>query len=110
MSEAKTKRTKQAVTRGPNRRPRKLVSRAQGQSLRKGMAEALQGVIPAPPDFTAATHKSWRKKLEALTALVEARDLDGLRAFQVNPILTSPKALARYRDCAIAAIEAQARR
>ena len=100
MSEAKTKRTKQ-VTPEP-------VSK--GQRLPKGMAEALQGVIPEPPDFTANTHKSWRKKLEALTALVEARDLTGLRAFQVNPISTSPKALARYRDCAVAAIEAQAQR
>ncbi|MGH7113430.1 MAG: hypothetical protein ACREE9_02945 [Stellaceae bacterium] len=71
------------------------------------MAAAQQGIMPIPPDFSADCHKRFRKRLDDLTALVEARDLDGLRGFAIKPIPTSPKALARYRDCAIVAIEVQ---
>ena len=64
-------------------------------------------ILPNPPDFTANTHKPYRKKLDALTALVAARDIAGLEAFAINPTSTSPKALIRYRDRAISAIRFQ---
>ena len=36
-------------------------------------------------------------------ALAEAGDIAGLQAFKINPLSSSPKAMARYRDlCAIA--------
>jgi hypothetical protein len=39
--------------------------------------------------------------------LAKAGDLNGLRAFQINPVSTSPKAIARYRDLCIMALEAR---
>ncbi|WP_444429651.1 hypothetical protein ACTTAM_14040 [Rhodobacter capsulatus] len=37
----------------------------------------------------------------------EKADATGLRAVQINPVSSSPKALARYRDLAVLAIEAR---
>ena len=34
-------------------------------------------------------------------------DATGLRAIPINPVSSSPKALARYRDLAVLAIDAQ---
>ncbi|MBR0671180.1 hypothetical protein [Neoroseomonas soli] len=72
------------------------------------MEAAAKGTLPAPPDFSAETHKRFRKRLAELVALVEAGDLEGLRAAVINPISSSPKALDRYRNAAMAALEAQA--
>lgn len=58
------------------------------------------------PDFSAKTHTRFRPKLAAVVAMVEARDIEGLRNFHMNPSSTSPRAIMRYRDKAIAAIEA----
>jgi hypothetical protein len=62
--------------------------------------------IPTPPDFSAKTHAPYRGRLEAVIALVEAKDIAGLKAFQIAPYSSSPRAIARYRDRAIAALEA----
>ena len=71
------------------------------------IANAQAGKLPIPPDFSAATHKPYRARLEALIALVEGRDLKGLKAIEmIPPRSTSPKALHRYRDLAIMALEA----
>jgi len=67
-------------------------------------ARARQGELPPPPDFSAATHR-FRAKLEGLVALAEKGDIDGLRAVVINPVSSSPKAMARYRDLAVMAIE-----
>ena len=71
-------------------------------------AAARAGELPAAPDFSANTHKPFRKKLEALTALVDAGDIKALRAFAINPISSSPKALDKYRNLAVIALEARA--
>jgi hypothetical protein len=85
----------------------KIESAAPRKTMAGAMMEAArQGTLPAAPDFSAETHKRWRPKLATLTELVAARDLEGLRNFVIKPISTSPKALARYRDAAVAAIEA----
>ncbi|MCE2737041.1 MAG: hypothetical protein LW833_15530 [Hyphomicrobiales bacterium] len=68
-------------------------------------ARARQGELPPPPDFSAATHDRFRAKLEGLVALAEKGDIDGLRAVVINPVSSSPKAMARYRDLAVMAIE-----
>lgn len=60
--------------------------------------------MPVPPDFSAKTHERYRPKLAAVVALVKARDIKGLKAFNINPNSTSPKAIMRYRDAAIAAL------
>jgi hypothetical protein len=73
-------------------------------------AAAREGKLPEPPDFSAETHKRFRNKLAGVVELAEAGDLKGLRAFEINPVSSSPKAIKRYRDLCIVAIEAQAAR
>lgn len=70
-------------------------------------ARARQGELPPPPDFSAPTHSRFRAKLAALVELAGKADATGLRAIPINPVSSSPKALARYRDLAVLAIEAQ---
>lgn len=71
-------------------------------------AEAHKGVLPEPPDFSAATHARFRNKLARLVDLAAAGDIAGLRAFEINPVSSSPRAMARYRDLCVIAIEARA--
>ena len=73
-------------------------------------AKARQGELPHPPDFSALTHARFRAKLEGLIALAERGDAEALRAVTINPVSSSPKALARYRDICITAIEARSLR
>lgn len=70
-------------------------------------AKARQGELPPPPDFSAPTHARFRGKLEGLTALTERGDAKALCAITINPVSSSPKALARYRDLCITALEAR---
>ena len=75
---------------------------------RKAIIEQAQaGALPAAPDFSKPTHARFRVKLAKLVALAEAGDVEGLKAIEINPVSTSPKAMARYRDLAIIAIEAR---
>lgn len=76
---------------------------------RAAILEAAQrGELPPVPDFSAPTHARFRKKLDEVVEMAKAGDLKGLKAFQINPVSTSPKAIARYRDLAVIAIEARA--
>ncbi len=68
-------------------------------------AKARLGELPPPPDFSAPTHARFRAKLAALVELAGKADATGLRAVPINPVSSSPKALARYRDLAVMAIE-----
>jgi hypothetical protein len=70
-------------------------------------AKARQGELPPPPDFSAPTHARFRAKLASLVELAGKADATGLRAIAINPVSSSPKALARYRDLAVLAIEAR---
>lgn len=72
------------------------------------LADAEAGKLPPAPDFSAPTHARFRKKLGEVVAIAEAGDLAALRAFQINPVSSSPKAIARYRDLAVIALEARA--
>jgi hypothetical protein len=72
------------------------------------LAAAQAGKLPEPPDFSAATHTRFRKKLEEVIALAKAGDLKGLKAYAINPISSSPKAIDRYRNLAVIALEARA--
>lgn len=100
----------------PSREPRPSVStrpsidgaRAITRGKRAATEEAArQGQLPTPPDFSKPTHARFRTKLAKLVELAQAGDVDGLKAFSINPISTSPKAMARYRDLAVVAIEAR---
>jgi hypothetical protein len=70
-------------------------------------AKARQGELPPPPDFSAQMHARFRGKLEGLIALAERGDAEALRAVTINPVSSSPKALARYRDLCVTALEAR---
>lgn len=70
-------------------------------------AAAREGKLPEPPDFSAPTHTRFRNKLASVVEHAKAGDLKGLQAFQINPISSSPKAIARYRDLCIVALEAR---
>jgi hypothetical protein len=70
-------------------------------------AKARLGELPPPPDFSAPTHARFRAKLAALVELAGKADATGLRTIAINPVSSSPKALARYRDLAVLAIEAR---
>lgn len=63
---------------------------------------------PVPPDFSANTHRNWRKKLAAVTELATARDVAALKAFALPAYSSSPKAIARYRDAVVAYLETAA--
>lgn len=88
-------------------KPEKAEAKAQ-LSKRAALIEAAQrGELPAAPDFSAPTHARFRKKLDAVADLVVAGDIDGLKAFPINPVSSSPKAIAKYRDLAVMALEAR---
>ena len=86
-------------------RPRGYDGSAAVAIAQTGSAQA--GALPAAPDFSKPTHARFRAKLAKLVALAEAGDVEGLKAIEINPVSTSPKAMVRYRDLAIIAIEAR---
>lgn len=71
------------------------------------MEAARQGKLPTPPDFTSTTHKPFRKRLEAIQAMVAAGDVAGLEADDTKPVSSSRVMLCRYRDAAIVALKAR---
>jgi len=103
----KEKEKKQPAPRKPEPAPdAKAQSRAVGK--RAAIEEAARnGELPAPPDFSAPTHARFRNKLARLVELAKAGDIDGLKAMAINPVSSSPKAMARYRDLCLVALEAR---
>jgi hypothetical protein len=69
--------------------------------------QAQSGVLPQAPDFSKPTHARFRTKLAQIVALAEAGDMEALQAFEINPVSSSPKAMARYRDLCVIAITAR---
>ena len=70
--------------------------------------QAQTGALPQAPDFSKPTHARFRAKLAQIVALAEAGDIAALQAFEINPVSSSPKAMARYRDLCVIAIIARA--
>jgi hypothetical protein len=66
--------------------------------------QAQAGALPTAPDFSKPTHARFRAKLAQIVALAEAGDIASLQAFEINPVSSSPKAMARYRDLCVIAI------
>jgi len=69
---------------------------------------AQTGALPQAPDFSKLTHARFRAKLAQIVALADAGDIAALQAFEINPVSSSPKAMARYRDLCVIAITARA--
>ena len=70
--------------------------------------QAQTGALPQAPDFSKPTHARFRSKLAQIVVLAEAGDIAALQAFEINPVSSSPKAMARYRDLCVIAITARA--
>ena len=70
--------------------------------------QAQTGVLPNAPDFSKPTHARFRTKLAQIVALAEAGDIAALQGFEINPVSSSPKTMARYRDLCVIAITARA--
>ena len=76
---------------------------------RKAIVDLAQtGTLPTAPDFSKPTHARFRAKLAQIVALAEAGNIAALQAFEINPVSSSPKAMARYRDLSVIAITARA--
>ena len=69
--------------------------------------QAQAGALPQAPDFSKPTHARFRAKLALIVTLAEAGDIAALQAFEINPVSSSPKAMARYRDLCVIAITAR---
>jgi hypothetical protein len=99
---------------GPSRQPRakgeNQSAASKGANGKRAAIEAAarEGRLPEPPAFTAETHKRFRNKLANVIELAKAGDLKGLRMFEINPVSSSPKVIARYRDLCVIALEARA--
>jgi hypothetical protein len=100
VAKAAAKAAKPAA-KGDKAKPAKLGKRAAIE------AAAREGKLPTPPDFSAETHARFRGKLDEVIALAKAGDLKGLKAIEINPVSTSPKAIDRYRNLAVMALEAK---
>ena len=70
--------------------------------------QARTGALPTAPDFSKPTHARFRVKLAQIVALAEAGDIAALQAIEINPVSSSPKAMAGYRDLCVIAITARA--
>ena len=69
--------------------------------------QAQAGALPTAPDFSKPTHARFRAKLAQIIAFAEAGDIAALQAFEINPVSSSPKAMARYHDLCVIAITAR---
>jgi hypothetical protein len=68
---------------------------------------ARKGILPVPPDFGAETHRRFRPKFAKLIEMAKAGDIAGLKAIETKPGSTSPRAMQRYRDLCVIALEGQ---
>ena len=105
MAAGKPKAPK-AVVAAADKAPKAEASKEPGKRAAI-LAAAERGELPSPPDFSAETHKRFRGKLAEVVALAEAGNVAGLEAFPINPISSSPKAIAKYRDLAVIALKAR---
>jgi hypothetical protein len=114
-TETKTMTTKPKKAKGKAAKKSKAKKTAPKSAPKKNLgqraailAAAESGKLPAAPDFSAETHKRFRAKLAEVVALVKAGDIAKLQRYKINPVSTSPRAIARYRDLAVIALKAKA--
>lgn len=69
-------------------------------------AAAQRGTMPPKLDFSADTHTRFRPTLAKIEAAAAAGDVKALRAIEINPVSSSPKAMIRWRDMCVAALSA----
>jgi hypothetical protein len=84
--------------------------RSPGAKYEALFAQAEQGTLPPAPDLSAPTHKAFQKRGAKIIEMAEAGDIDGLRADTMEPKSSSRALICRYRDLAIVALAARARK
>jgi hypothetical protein len=105
-----TGKPKAKAGKNAGRKVKRATGAASGRpvSRRAEIAEnAAKGVLPPAPDFSAETHRRFRGKLAEIVALVEVGDVAALKAIEIKAYSSSPKAMDRYRNFAVLALEAQ---
>lgn len=107
-NELKRARAEREAKAAEKKTPRGEKKAGAGGKRAEILAAAEAGKLPPVPDFSAETHRRFRPKLAELVALVKAKEVKKLKAYPINPISTSPKAMDRYRNLAVIALEAQA--
>jgi hypothetical protein len=101
-------KTKAAKTTKPTKRAKAKAAPGPTGKRAAVLADAQAGKLPPPPDFSAPTHERYRDAAKALVELAKAGDIEGLKAAVIKPYSSSPKAMAKYRDLAVIALEAHA--
>jgi hypothetical protein len=72
----------------------------------KGTAEAAKtGKMPEAPDFSAPTHERFRPLLAEVVKAAKDSDLATLRKITIDPISSSRKAIAKFRDLCLLALK-----
>ena len=75
---------------------------------RQAILDRMQtGALSPAPDVSKPAYARFRTKLAQIVALAEAGDIAALQAFEINPVSSSLKAMARYRDLCVIAITAR---
>jgi hypothetical protein len=68
--------------------------------------KAKAGTVPPPLDFTAACNAPYRARLAEMEKMAKAKDLAGLKAFEIPDYNSIVKAMRRWRDLAVMALSA----
>jgi hypothetical protein len=71
------------------------------------LAAAQAGKLPPPLDFSAPSHARYRDAAKELVALAKAGNIEALKRLEFKTYSSSPKAMAKYRDLAVIALEAR---
>lgn len=106
---AKATRTAPKTTKRASKAPAKREGASGGNRYDwEGAAETAKGgKMPKAPDFSADTHKPFRKIMAAVIAAAISGDIKALKAVKVEPKSSSRKIVARYRDLCILALKGQ---
>lgn len=77
---------------------------------REMMEACAKGKLPEKLDFSKETHARYRSALANAEAMAKRKDIDGLRAVSagIQPISSSRRALKRWVDMTVMALEARA--
>lgn len=71
-------------------------------------AKAANGLLPSKPDFSAPTHARFFPIMEKISKACSDKDAKALKAIEIIPASSTPKAMARYRDLCVKALSAKA--
>lgn len=92
-------------------RPAKAARAKKAKSLGKRAqveVDAAAGKLPPLPSFGGQDKARYAKQVEELGALTAKKDIKGLNALEIPTYSSCRRAMAKYRDLAVIALQAQA--